>query len=70
MIGSIELMGSVKTRTNAFGAHFAEQSAKSLTMGAFVLNISSRFIPGLRGTPATQIIIWKMNLKKNQLKFF
>lgn len=38
--------------TRALGQTLAIAAAKSLTMEAFVLNKSSRVIPGFLGTPA------------------
>lgn len=40
------------THTEHSKTHLAQASAKVATMDAFVLNRSSRVMPGLRGTPA------------------
>ncbi|KAF1762769.1 hypothetical protein GCK72_011032 [Caenorhabditis remanei] len=51
-IGTVELTGLVMMAMRAFGEALAMTAAKSRTIPAFVLNKSSRVIPGLRGTPA------------------
>lgn len=51
-MGTIELTGLVMIARMALGAFLETATARSLTIEAFVLNKSSRLMPGLRGTPA------------------
>ena len=52
VMGTVELTGLAMMSTCASGHTVPTACASSATMDAFVLNRSSRVIPGLRGTPA------------------
>lgn len=54
-IGTHELTGFVMIPTNAFGQLREIAAAISRTIPAFVLNRSSRVMPGFLGTPAGMI---------------
>mmetsp|Transcript_31268 Transcript_31268/g.79868 ORF Transcript_31268/g.79868 Transcript_31268/m.79868 type:complete len:205 (+) Transcript_31268:178-792(+) len=51
-IGTVELTGFEMIASTASGANLPHPSTSVLTIPAFVLNRSSRVMPGLRGTPA------------------
>lgn len=62
-IGTHEFTGFVMMPTKAFGQFREMAAAMSRTTPAFVLNRSSRLMPGLRGTPAGMITTWASMVK-------
>ena len=57
-MGTVEFTGFEIMQTIASGHALATAVVRSATMVAFMLNKSSRVMPGLRGTPAGITTIW------------